>query len=226
MMLRRLLTQTFIVLLAQGWLLYRGARTTDWPAFWAFLALFGLGSLAVGLFLLRHDPALLRERMTLPVHGNQSRRDKLLLLGVGLLWCFWLFGMGRDAAGHGFAGLPGWLQVLGALLFLGGYAMTAWTFAANSFASPAVRMQPERGHHVIDTGPYAHVRHPMYAGALLLFLGMPLLLGSPLGLLGFPIGAAVLALRTRWEEAALRAGLPGYDDYTHRVRCRFVPGLW
>ena len=226
MMLRKLLVQTVIVLLAQGWLLYRGARTTDWPALWIFLALFGLGSLAVGLFLLRHDPALLRERMTLPVHGNQPRRDKLLLLVVGLLWCFWLFGMGRDAMHHRFAAMPAWLQVLGGLLFVGGYAMTTWTFAANSFASPAVRMQPERGHHVIDTGPYAFVRHPMYAGALLIFLGMPLLLGSPLGLLGLPIGAAVLALRVGWEEQALREGLPGYDDYARRVRHRFVPGLW
>ena len=66
----------------------------------------------------------------------------------------------------------------------------------------------------------------MYAGALLLFLGMPLLLGSPLGLLGLPVGAAVLALRVGWEEAALRQGLPGYDDYARRVRHRFVPGLW
>lgn len=225
-MMLRLLAQTGVVLLLQGWLLYRGARTLDWPALWVFLALFGLGSLAVGLFLLRHDPALLRERMTLPAHASQSRRDKLLLLGIGLLWCFWLFGMGRDAAHHRFAALPLWLQGLGALLFAGAYAMVAWTFAANSFASPAVRMQPERGHRLIDTGPYAWIRHPMYAGALLLFLGMPLLLGAPLGLLGLPIGAALLALRTRWEEQALREGLPGYAAYAARVRHRFIPGLW
>ena len=77
----------------------------------------------------------------------------------------------------------------GALLFLGGFALTGWTFAANSFASPAVRLQRDRGHRVIDTGPYTLVRHPMYAGALLLFLSMPLLLGSPRGLLALPIGA-------------------------------------
>lgn len=225
-MMLRLLAQTGVVLLLQGWLLYRGARTLDWPTLWAFLALFGLGSLAVGLFLLRHDPALLRERMTLPAHANQSRRDKLLLLGIGLHWCVWLFGMGRDAAQHGFAALPLALHILGALLFAAGYAMVAWTFAANSFASPAVRMQPERGHRVIDTGPYAWIRHPMYAGALLLFLGMPLLLGAPLGLLGLPVGAALLALRVRWEEAALREGLPGYAAYAARVRHRFIPGLW
>jgi protein-S-isoprenylcysteine O-methyltransferase Ste14 len=226
MMLARLLVQTSVSTLAQGWLLYRGARTANWPAGWVFLGLFAACSLGVGLYLLRHDPALLRERMTLPAHGNQSRRDKLLLVAVGLLWCLWLFGMGRDALHHRFAAMPFAVQALGALLFMGGFGMAAWTFAANSFASPAVRMQPERGHRVIDTGPYAFVRHPMYAGALLLFLGMPLLLGSPIGLLGLPIGAVVLVLRTRWEEQALGAGLPGYAAYAVRVRHRFVPGLW
>ena len=225
-MIRRLLLQTGVSTLAQGWLLYRGARTADWPAGWTLLVLFAACSIAVGIYLLRHDPALLRERMTLPSHGNQARRDKLLLLGVGLLWCLWLFGMGRDALHHRFAAMPPAMQALGALLFVAGFGMAAWTFAANSFASPAVRMQPERGHPVIDTGPYAFVRHPMYAGALLIFLGMPLLLGSPIGLLGLPIGAAVLALRTGWEEQALRAGLRDYEAYAARVRHRFVPGLW
>ncbi len=225
MMPARLLMQTTVSTLAQGWLLYRGARTADWLVGWVFLGLSAACSLGVGLYLLRHDPALLRERMTLPVHGNQARRDKLLLVAVGTLWCLWLFGMGRDALHHRFAAMPFAVQALGALLFMGGSGMAAWTFAANSFASPAVRIQPERGHHVIDTGPYAFVRHPMYAGALLLFLGMPLLLGSPIGLLGLPIGAALLALRTGWEEEALRAGLPGYALYAARVRYRFVPGL-
>ena len=226
MMLRRLLTQTAILLLAQGWLLFRGARTVHWPAAWVLLALFGIGSVGVGLFLLRHDPALLRERMTLPAHGNQARRDKLLLLCVGVLWCGWLFGMGRDAAHHRFAGLPAWLQAAGALLFVGGYALTTWTFAANSFASPAVRMQPERGHHVIDTGPYALVRHPGYAAAFLLVLGMPLALGSYWAPIPAAVSYLLLIVRTVLEDLTRRAELPGYEDYARRVRFRLIPGLW
>lgn len=225
-MLVRLAVQTAIFLALQGALLFGGAGTVRWPAGWALLAILGAGSLGVGLFLLRHDPALLRERMTLPVHADQARRDKLLLLAIGLLWFGWLFAMGADAAARGFAGPPAGLHLPGAALVLAAYAVVTWTFAANSFASPAVRMQRDRGHRVIDTGPYAHVRHPMYGGALLVFLGIPLLLGSPLGLLGVPVFAGLLALRTAWEEAALRAGLPGYDAYARRVRRRFVPGLW
>jgi protein-S-isoprenylcysteine O-methyltransferase Ste14 len=225
-MLLRLVIQTAIFLALQGALLFGGAGTWRWLAGWALLTILGIGSLAVGLWLRRRDPALLRERMTLPVHADQSRRDKLILLALGLLWFAWLAGMGTDAAARGFGAMPLTLQGIGALLLLAGYATIVWTFGANSFASPAVRMQRDRGHRVIDTGPYAFVRHPMYAGALLVFLGIPLLLGSPLGLLAFPVFAGLLALRTGWEEAALRQGLPGYDAYARRVRHRFVPGLW
>ncbi|MBK1656801.1 methyltransferase family protein [Paracraurococcus ruber] len=221
-MLIRLVLQTGVLLLLLGLALFGGAGTSRWPAGWALLGLFGTGSLMAGVFLLRHDPALLRERMTLPMHAEQPRRDKLLLLGIGLLWFAWLAGMG---AAH----RPAWplpLHLLGAALFVAAYAVIAWTFAANSFASPAVRVQSGRGHRVVDTGPYAWVRHPMYGGALLLFLALPLVLGSPAGLLGVPVLAALLALRTGWEEAALRTGLPGYAAYAARVRHRFLPGLW
>lgn len=224
-MLPRLVTQAAIFLAIHAALLFGGAGTTRWPAGWAMLGILGTGSLATGLWLLRRDPDLLRERMTLPLHADQPRRDQWLLLGLGLLWWAWLFAMGADAASRGFAALLP-LQALGALLAIAAYALVAWTFAANSFASPAVRMQHDRGHKVIEHGPYAFVRHPMYAGALSLFLGLPLLLGSPLGLLFVPVFIALLAVRTMWEEQALHAGLPGYDAYAARVRHRFVPGLW
>ncbi|MDO9709924.1 methyltransferase family protein [Paracraurococcus lichenis] len=224
-MLLRLVLQTAVFLVLQGALLFGGAGTMGWRAGWGLLGILGSGSLVVGLWLRRRDPALLRERMTLPVHADQARRDKWLLLGIGLLWFAWLYAMGADAAARGFGGR--WpLRVLGAALTIAAYALVAWTFAANSFASPAVRLQRDRGHRVIDTGPYAVLRHPMYAGALLLFLGIPLLLGSPLGLLFVPVFVVLLAIRTIWEEAALRAGLPGYAAYAARVRHRFVPGLW
>ena len=89
-----------------------------------------------------------------------------------------------------------------------------------------VRVQSERGHSVISTGPYAYVRHPMYTGAVLFLIGIALLLGSWWGLVLSPIFAAIFAVRTGIEENTLLTGLPGYTDYAARVRYRLVPGVW
>jgi protein-S-isoprenylcysteine O-methyltransferase Ste14 len=100
------------------------------------------------------------------------------------------------------------------------------TFRSNSFAAPVVKIASERGHRVADSGPYAHVRHPMYAGALLFFIGTPLLLGSWYGLAAVPVLTVVLAARAVMEERMLADELPGYRDYAMRVRYRLIPGLW
>jgi len=89
-----------------------------------------------------------------------------------------------------------------------------------------IKIQNERGQHVISTGPYAIVRHPMYAGGALYMIGMPLLLGSGLGLLVLPLLLGALSVRIFIEQATLRKGLPGYGEYTRRVRYRLVPGVW
>jgi protein-S-isoprenylcysteine O-methyltransferase Ste14 len=99
-------------------------------------------------------------------------------------------------------------------------------FRHNSFAAPQVRIQAERGQQVVTSGPYRIVRHPMYAAALLYFLGLPLLLGSWWGLLAVPFFTVAFGARAVGEERMLRQELPGYDDYARRVRFRLVPGLW
>ena len=110
------------------------------------------------------------------------------------------------------------------LLFSSGFIL--WVMRENSFAAPVIRLQTERGHRVISTGPYAIVRHPMYSGTVLFFVGAPLLLGSWWGVAMSPLLAVLFAGRIVIEERALTAGLPGYADYTARVRYRLVPGLW
>jgi protein-S-isoprenylcysteine O-methyltransferase Ste14 len=100
------------------------------------------------------------------------------------------------------------------------------TFRENTFATTAVRIQEERGQRVISTGPYAYVRHPLYAGALLYLVGTPLLLGSWYGLVCSIVPIVGLGIRAVVEERVLRNELPGYDRYTTQVRYRFVPRLW
>jgi protein-S-isoprenylcysteine O-methyltransferase Ste14 len=111
-------------------------------------------------------------------------------------------------------------------MYLLSTAFIMWVFRANSFAAPVVKLQGARHHHVVSSGPYAFVRHPMYSGTILFFAGVPLLLGSWWGVGIAPVFFLLFAIRTRIEERTLLEGLPDYADYAARVRYRLVPGLW
>jgi protein-S-isoprenylcysteine O-methyltransferase Ste14 len=104
--------------------------------------------------------------------------------------------------------------------------IVAWAQAVNRFFEPGVRIQANRGHEVIDTGPYAFVRHPGYVAASLLFVGIALSLGSYWALIPVALTCLLVVLRTRWEDRTLRDELAGYEEYTRRVRYRLVPGIW
>jgi len=133
--------------------------------------------------------------------------------------------MGLDRR-YGWSSVPVGLQALGAIgVFLSVY-LGYLTFRENSFASPVVKIQTERAHSVVTTGPYAYVRHPMYAGALFHFVGVPLLLGSWWGLAFLPAFVGLFAIRIGIEERTLRTALKGYDDYAARVRYRIIPWIW
>jgi protein-S-isoprenylcysteine O-methyltransferase Ste14 len=111
-------------------------------------------------------------------------------------------------------------------MYLLSTAFIMWVFRENSFAAPVVKVQAERHHRVISSGPYAFVRHPMYSGIMLFFVGVPLLFGSWWGVAIAPAFAVLFGIRARIEERALVEGLPGYADYAARVRYRLLPGLW
>ena len=126
----------------------------------------------------------------------------------------------------GRAALPGGATAFVYLLLVAGFAGMVWAQAVNRFFEPGVRIQTERGHHVIDTGPYAFVRHPGYVAAFAMLAGMALALGSAWALVPAVVGAALLVLRTAWEDRTLHAELPGYADYARRVQYRLFPGVW
>ena len=209
-----------------GVLLFVPAGTLDWPQAWFFLGEFIVGGFAVTLWLARHDPGLLRERMRAPIQKEQTPRDRLFMGFILLAWYGWLVLMALDARRWQLSHMPLALAVIGAILIAIGFVVVWLTFRENSFAAPVIKIQEQRGQRVIDTGPYSVVRHPMYAGGALYMLGMPLLLGSWLGLIVLPLLLAALTLRIFIEEDALRIGLRGYDEYTRRVRHRVIPGVW
>ena len=214
----------WIVLMAV--LLFAAAGTLDWPGAWIFLAEFIVGGLAMTLWLARRDPGLLKERMGGLFQKAQPFWDKVFIGLIVAAWYGWLVVMALDARRWGLSYLPQPLTWAGAVLIPIGFFVVWLTFRENSFAAPVIKLQPERGQRVIDTGPYRIVRHPMYAGASLYMIGMPLLLGSWLGLAVLPLIFAAFTVRIAIEEATLRRGLPGYGDYQARVRYRVLPGLW
>jgi protein-S-isoprenylcysteine O-methyltransferase Ste14 len=122
--------------------------------------------------------------------------------------------------------VPWWICGLGYVMFLVGMGIVTWAEAVNKFFEVTVRIQTDRRQQVIDTGPYAIVRHPGYVGGILFFVGTALCLGSVWALAPSGLASAVLILRTTWEDQTLQAELPGYKDYTQRVRFKLIPGLW
>ena len=224
-MIAKLLLQNLIWVVAMGALLCVPAGALHWPAAWVFLGTIAILGIGGGLWLAKTDPALLAERMRPMMQSDQPAVDKKFMLVFGLVTLIWFLAIGLDKRTHA-SEVPLPLKALGWAMLILSTGFIMWVMRENSFAAPVVKLQRERGHRVVSTGPYAWVRHPMYSGSLLFFVGAPLLLGSWWGVARSPLFAILFAVRAGIEERALIAGLPGYADYTTRVRYRLVPRLW
>lgn len=224
-MIAKLLLQNTITTVGMGALLFACAGTMHWPSAWVFLGTCALLGPLCGWWLYRIDPALLAERLRPVLQKDQPAADKAFMIVFIIAMLAWLAAMGLDRRSHA-SYVPFAVQVLGLVLYVASTLFILWVFRENSFAAPVVKLQAERAQRVISTGPYAHVRHPMYSGMVLFFAGVPLLLGSWWGLAMVPVILALFAIRIGIEERTLREGLPGYSDYVTRVRYRLLPGVW
>ncbi|MDZ5453542.1 isoprenylcysteine carboxylmethyltransferase family protein [Labrys sp. ZIDIC5] len=223
-MIVKLVLQNLVFVAIMALVLFLSAGTLAWAAAWVYLAVSLAVGLASGLWLARTDPGLLAERMRLRA-PEQPRADKwfmLVFLVVAVVW-FVVIGLDRRLQA---SAMPLPLEAVGLVLYLASMLFIMWVFRENSFAAPVVKVQAERHHHVVSTGPYAFVRHPMYAGVMLYFIGTPLLIGSWWGLAMMPVFFLAFAIRSRIEERTLMTGLPGYADYARGVRYRMLPGIW
>jgi protein-S-isoprenylcysteine O-methyltransferase Ste14 len=225
-MLRRMLAQMLLSIAILALVVFVPAGTLAWPPGWVFIVLFVCCSQVTGLWLLRTDPDLLAARLKSPLSRAQKGSDRAVMAAIFVVFMGWLLFMPLDARRFRWSSTPLWAQVLGALLIVVAYIGWGTVLKANSFASTQIRVQSERGQIVISTGPYAIVRHPMYAYVLPMMIGASLLLGSLWGLLGIVLIVPLLAARALGEEAMLFAGLPGYREYSNKVRFRLLPGLW
>jgi protein-S-isoprenylcysteine O-methyltransferase Ste14 len=225
-LLASLVIKTLIWLAVMAALLFVPAGTIWWPQAWVFLVELAVTGLLISGWLYVHDPALLAQRMASPVQREQPGWDRIFMICVLMFFCAWLTVMGLDAVRFRASHVPIWAQVVGAGSILVSHYVFWLVFRANSYAAPVVKVQKDRGHAIATTGPYARVRHPMYGGAILLLVGIPLLLGSWYGLVLAPVLVVAFAIRAVLEERTLQAQLPGYADYAARVRYRFVPLIW
>ncbi|WP_205910687.1 isoprenylcysteine carboxylmethyltransferase family protein [Rhizobium sp. P44RR-XXIV] len=196
----------------------------DWLPGWIFIAflvvIYGV-SISV---LKRVNPAIFRARNRFQAG---TKRWDVILVSLVCLGMVAEIPLGTlDAGRMLWSVVPLSVVILGYALLAAGIALGAWAQAVNRFFEPGVRLQRERGQHVISTGPYAYVRHPGYVSAILVFAGLALALASWWALVPAAWASGLLVLRTSWEDALLRAELDGYADYARRVRFRLVPGLW
>jgi protein-S-isoprenylcysteine O-methyltransferase Ste14 len=222
----RLVGKTAVWLAIMGALLFAAAGTVRWMQGWAFLAIFAIASAGFGAWLGRRDPGLLAARLGPITQRGQPLWDKIFLIVFVFVWLGWLFLMGLDAQRWHSSSMPPAINVFGAALMAAGFLGVMRVFRENSFAAPVIRVQSERTQRVIDTGPYALVRHPMYSATMLYLFGISLLLGSWYGLLAVPLMIAAIAPRAVMEERLLKRDLPGYANYMTRVRYRLIPGIW
>jgi protein-S-isoprenylcysteine O-methyltransferase Ste14 len=219
------LTREVLSVAGMGVALFWSAGRLDWWQAWAALAVMTLWTAAIAVIVLRYNPDLLAERLG-PRQG-EKRWDAALVALMGLVTLVRYILAGLDQRYGWTGGMPVGAQILAlALCVLGNDVLFIWAMAANTFFSRITRIQSERGHAVVTSGPYRYVRHPGYAGAILYELAVGILLTSWPAMIAGGVGALLLILRTTLEDRTLQAELTGYADYVRRVRYRLLPGVW
>ena len=213
-----LIFPALIIILSGDWL---------WLEGWLFNAWYLVLCLSSLIYLYRKDPALLEERYRTRKDSTQKKWDKYILRMIVIVFFLWIIIMPLDAKRfHWSPGFPSWIKLPGSVFLLISFFFFFRAFTDNTFLSPMVRIQAERKQHVVSTGVYGFVRHPMYLGAILQFIGAPLLLGSLYGVLAGVGLLAILAVRIVGEEKMLLDELEGYAEYRKKVRYRLIPYVW
>lgn len=208
-------------------LLFVPAGTLSWWRAWSFLGVVFFAAVMTMAGVFRDDEELLNERFKPPIQKGQPLADKIVLLSFIATFLAVIVFIPLDVFRFQLMGKPGPLvSSFGLVLFVGGWWLIALALRENTFAAPVVKHQQERRQTVVDTGVYGVVRHPMYAGGVLLLVGLPLWLQSYAAALlaSAPIG--MLAARVLIEERFLRRELPGYAAYTEKIRHRLIPFFW
>lgn len=207
-------------LILVGALLFLPAGTIRYPGAWLLIIVLFLPMFIAGLVMMRKNPELLRKRLN--VKEEQAEQKTVILLSaIMFLSAFIAAGLNFR---YGWIVLPFWISCAATAVFLLGYILYAEVLRENVWLSRTVEVQKDQ--KVVDTGLYGVVRHPMYMATLLLFLSMPLILGSPISFIIMLMYIPIIAKRIRNEEAVLEEGLEGYTEYKRKVKYKAIPFIW
>jgi len=204
------------------------AGTWYWWEAWVIFGLWSIYGVAMTLYLIRHDPELLVERLKLvPLHKDQKAWDKVIMV------CFFAGGIalylvpGFDVVRYGWSEpLPIWMKVVAVLIQIPCFVLLIWIMRENTYLAQVVKIDKQRGHEVITTGPYAIVRHPMYTVAIIMLFAFPVALGSRYALVLSVFLTMLLIVRTYLEDRTLHSELKGYPEYAKQTPYRLIPGIW
>lgn len=219
-LVRDALVRFAVGVVAVGLLVFVPAGSLGYTAGWVLMGILFVPMLLAGIVLLVLKPDLLRRRLKAR-EEQAEQRGVIAASGLMFTAAFVVAGLGFR---FGWIGFPTWAERLGAVLFLAGYALFAEVLRENEYLSRTVEIQ--EGQHLVDTGLYGIVRHPLYAATLLLFLSMPIVLDAPLSLAIMLAYLPIISRRIANEEQVLEQGLRGYRAYEQRVRYRVIPFVW
>ncbi len=220
----RWLVREFMGVILVGVVLFLAAGTVDWPMGWALVGIYLVWVCANALVLIPRSPELIAERLG-PRKGAKTW-DTAIMTMVGLATIGRLVVAGLDMRYGWSTGITLPLQLAALTVAVLGYALGVWAMASNAFFSQIVRIQEERGHTVVNDGPYRFVRHPGYVGVILFELAVPVMLGSLWALAVGGLITLLIVIRTALEDRTLLAELEGYPEYAEKVRYRLVPAVW
>ena len=214
------LTKFLLGFVLVGAMLFLPAGTLSYPGAWLFLGLLFIPMLILGIAMLIKFPSLLAKRLD---SKEKEATQKGVVALAGLMFPVGFVLSAFDFR-HSWSQVPVWLTITASVLFLVGYAMYAEVMRENAYLSRTIEVQEHQT--VIDTGLYGIVRHPMYLATLLMFLPLPLILGSLWGLIPFALYPVIIVIRILNEEKVLTEGLAGYAEYKQKVKYRLLPYLW
>jgi protein-S-isoprenylcysteine O-methyltransferase Ste14 len=219
------LFKAILLFLLLGSLIFLTSGQLDWVMAWVFLIGFIAGLFTTSALLGSNREELIQERFT--EHDDAKTWDKILSNLFSYLTLFITLPIaGLDKRFNWSPEVSLLIQISALLIALGGYSLIIWAMVSNRFFSRIVRIQKDRGHSVISTGPYRFIRHPGYVGMILFAIATPLTLGSLWALIPGGLAACIILSRTILEDKTLLEELEGYEEYAQRTRSRLIPGLW